>query len=186
MANSFGISFVPGAQRDQIEQQGGQPSGLSPAQSAVQMLSLRLPRVAGAQALAPGALLASPGAAGQQMGSAMSNPLLQALLRLAGLLGGPEGLPGGPAMAPMGGFTPTAPRIIPGEFDRMPGPGMMPAPGMPDDMPPYDRRDPGMGTRVATPQAPLIGGGPVDWRSFETPQTPRLLGGPVDWRRFGG
>ena len=116
----FGYSFMPGQNGDQAQQR--QQPGWAGPQSAIQMLSLRLPRVLGAQALAPGALLNSQGAGG------LPDPLLQAILRLAGQAGpgGPGGgAPGGPSLmggappsAPMAPAGPMTPRVIPGDEDR--------------------------------------------------------------------
>ena len=55
MANGFGVSFVPGAQDPAQQQQNGTRGGAprNPVQEAIQILSLRLPKVFGARALAP-------------------------------------------------------------------------------------------------------------------------------------
>lgn len=65
----FGVSFLPGG--DQLykrpeEAQG--PLGRAPLQEAIRILSLRVPRVVGANPLAPLALLGSQGGAGLQPG----------------------------------------------------------------------------------------------------------------------
>lgn len=119
----FGYSFMPGQNGDQAQQRpqaGGGP------QSAIQMLSLRLPRVLGAQAMAPGALLNSQG------GGGMPDPMLQAILRLAGMAGnrgtmapqagiGPEQMMPFQPPQQQAGFGdqsapgPMTPRVIPGE-----------------------------------------------------------------------
>jgi len=85
----LGISFSPFAEQPN----GASPTGYNPSapapQSAIQLLSLRLPRVVGAAAPAPQALLRSPGSA--VFGSAGNN-----LDQLMALLFGPNRrLPGG-------------------------------------------------------------------------------------------
>ena len=66
-----GISFQPGNQQGR--------SALNPVQQAVQLLSLRLPTVVGARALAPQALLTAPG--GQALGGSGSPDATLELLR---------------------------------------------------------------------------------------------------------
>lgn len=85
MANGFGISFVPGAQDDPTRVNGnGRPGApKNPVQEAIQVLSLRLPKVYGAQALAPAPLLTSPGGMGQP--GAKGNVTAQALAQLGGV-----------------------------------------------------------------------------------------------------
>lgn len=154
-----GVSFVPG----QNGEGGEAPQGTQPLQSAVRLLSLRLPRITGAQGLAPGQLLNAPGGMGMGGGNAMANPLFQALLRLAGIAPGGDG-PAGPAgpggggggFGFGGGGSPT--RVIPGEEARQPGPGL-PTPFQPGGGPFIDRSSPGMGNR-GTDQ-PLVQPGPV-------------------------
>lgn len=61
-----GISFQPGSldeRQDELHRRQGTAQGV---QEAIRVLSLRLPKVVGAQALAPSALLASPGADGNR------------------------------------------------------------------------------------------------------------------------
>lgn len=158
--NGFGVTFVPG-QGEQNGQNGpGRPGGVNPVQSAIQMLSLRLPRLGGAQGLAPGPLLQAPGGGGMPGGGlgggVAANPLLQALLHLAGLFGGQGGGLGAPAL-PMGGVTGGAPlpRIIPGEYSRnpmtIPSPGG--APGAPTPVTLTPNQPPG--------DIPTIGGNPT-------------------------
>lgn len=137
MAGNFGVSFVPGGQaennRDKVGQQASQA-----AQQAIQFLSLRLPRVTGAQGLAPAPLLNAPG------GSGMPSGVIEALLRLAGMggtpIGGgpvgampfqpppqtPIGMPGAP-----GGGAPPPPRIVPGEQGPLTPPPTFGAPRPP-------------------------------------------------------
>lgn len=77
MAQPFGLSFQPGA-----DQQGGTGSGqpgepnVSPLQSAVKLLSLRLPTVLGAQAPAPSQLLQPHGDDGHASALALLRKLI--------------------------------------------------------------------------------------------------------------
>ena len=164
MPNGFGLSFVPGADDQQRQQQQGTaPSGVPPLQTAIRLLSLRLPRVGGANALAPGPLLQSAGGAGLQgalsggaggIGGGGPLTLEQLLLRLFGpgsslgapdrmLLGGVTGNAGG-GQGFMGApsYAPT-PRIIPGG-------------GTPPPEPPIARVQPGTdaGTYQPGPYSP--------------------------------
>ena len=88
MANDFGLTFAPGA-----------PSGAAkrrnPVQEAIQILSLRLPKVFGARAPAPTPLLTGPGGMGQP--AARGNVVAQALAQMAGL---PPSMARPPQMAP--------------------------------------------------------------------------------------
>lgn len=59
----MGVNFQPGV-TDQGQPGGGRPGG-SGVQEAIKILSLRLPKVVGAQGLAPLPLLTSPGAEGR-------------------------------------------------------------------------------------------------------------------------
>jgi hypothetical protein len=142
----FGVNFVPGGDQQQGPEQGGigQTGGITPQQQAVKFLSLRLPKFSGPGGLAPPSLLGGPGSGGMPSGSVgpmpgipgmqpggfdpmsgASNPLLEALMRLArmrqGGMGGPP--PMGPAPGPR--FTPTDPNG-PGQFTPEPGSGTAP------------------------------------------------------------
>ena len=112
----LGVSFIPSG--DEGQQQGamgpGAAPGVPPLQSAIRLLSMRLPRFGGGMSpasMAPGALLGGQG--GAAMGGAGS---LEAMLRALFGLGGPAGAPS------MG--APPMPKIVPGE-----GPGRVAAPG---------------------------------------------------------
>lgn len=116
MANDFGLSFVP---TDQGTQQPGRPGGLPgggvpPIQQAIQMLSLRLPHVLGAQAVAPGPLLTSAGGGGMNVGAGGGS--LEAILRM--LFGlhqtGAFGTPASPSTRPGATPMPPLPRVTPG------------------------------------------------------------------------
>lgn len=113
--SGLGVSFQPGADN------GAQRT---PVQRAVQLLSLRLPTVIGAQGISPQALLQSQGGAG--IGGGMSpDAAMELLRRLLGSAGQPGGF--GPNLQTAGGFgggggfaMPTTmstplPRIIPQE-----------------------------------------------------------------------
>jgi hypothetical protein len=140
--SDMGVSFVPGAQGPGSPQGGG-PAGAAPAsplQSAIQMLSLRLPRVAGPGAIAPGQLMNGPGGAGLPQGQ-MS--LDQLLAHLFGPAGGPMGAPAGPGMAAPTGAP--GPHVIPGQGGMPGGPTPAPMPGPPQ---PQTPRDAGMVDRT--------------------------------------
>ena len=142
----FGINFVPGQDEQQKPQGVGGGPQVSPVQQAIRTISLRLPRVGGAQAMAPGAiapnaLMGAPGGGGLAGMDDMT--LEQLLLRLFG--GGPMGMPtGGP-----GGPPPSRPppHIIPG--------------GVPPSAPP-----PSGGPSLPTWPAPTID------RTTPAPETP--------------
>lgn len=67
--NGFGVSFLPGGdQRYQRPEDQQGPLGAAPLQEAIKILSLRVPRVVGANPLAPLALLGGQGSGGMQPG----------------------------------------------------------------------------------------------------------------------
>ena len=81
--NGFGVSFLPnGDQRFQRPQDQPGGTGRAPLQEAVKILSMRVPRVVGANPLAPMALLNAPGGGGLQPGQ------LEQLMRTLGI--GPQ------------------------------------------------------------------------------------------------
>ena len=81
--NGFGVSFLPnGDQRFQRPQDQPGGTGRAPLQEAVKILSMRVPRVVGANPLAPLALLNAPGGVGLQPGQ------LEQLMRTLGV--GPQ------------------------------------------------------------------------------------------------
>ena len=78
--NGFGVSFLPnGDQRFQRPQDQPGGTGRAPLQEAVKILSMRVPRVVGANPLAPLALLNAPGGGGLQPGQ------LEQLMRTLGI-----------------------------------------------------------------------------------------------------
>jgi hypothetical protein len=94
--NGFGVSFLPNG--DSRYQRPGEEAGaganIQPVQDAIKILSLRVPRMVGANPLAPLALLQGRGSGG------LSEGLLQQLLRTMGQM--PATNAGGP-MAGVGG-----------------------------------------------------------------------------------
>lgn len=71
----MGVSFQPGASAiGQSKPQGGTQTG-GGVQEAIKVLSLRLPRVVGAQAIAPQGLLNSPGSGGSRVDSVVNQVL---------------------------------------------------------------------------------------------------------------
>ena len=139
MAN-FGLSFVPGAEQNGQQRPGGPggaPSGVPPLQQAVQLLSLRLPRVMGGQALAPGPLMQGPAGGGLGLPGGALEELLK---RLFGMPGGLPSMPSGqqkfgPGQMPgASGLLPSGPRMTPGPspYPMLPSqpPGPVFTPGM--------------------------------------------------------
>lgn len=78
---AYGLSFQPGG--DQNGQGGQNGRGQTPVQQAIQLLSLRLPSVVGARAIAPQALLNAPGGAGLGGGGMTVEAALALLRKLA-------------------------------------------------------------------------------------------------------
>jgi len=133
-----GVSFQPG-QNDPTKI-GQKPSAERGVQEAIKILSLRLPKVVGARALAPSALLNAQGSGGNPRVDSVVNTVLQRFLPGgAGAGQAPPAAPMIPAGAPTGGgFTPgaqpppnmplsdffptgnAAPRITPGDDQPRP------------------------------------------------------------------
>lgn len=140
----LGISFQPSDQGGMTQQRPGGQTGGSPLQTAIQLLSLRLPSVVGARALAPQQLLQGAGGAGVA-GGATSAAALQFLRRLlSGGLSGAGGLDmgGGMDMGGMSGGIPP-PVIRPGgegggappEYKLPPAPPNPQPPSQPQELP---------------------------------------------------
>jgi hypothetical protein len=150
----YGLSFQPG-----IAQNGNGPGGQSRGrvQEPVQILSTRLPKIFGAGAIAPGALLNAPGGMGQF--AARGNVVAQALAQLAGL---PPSMAPPPSNAPAGDFWPgpvTPPMPAPGPGPQLPPMRQPEAPGGYSD---WIRRERDLNR---TPMAPP---------PFQPPQTPMM------------
>jgi hypothetical protein len=100
MAMPFGLQFMPGAQQPNGEPRSNGPGGPPrvPLQQAIQILSMRRPRVygSGAQAVVPELLLNAAGGMGQF--AARGNVTAQALAMLAGVPTGPISAPAMPLM----------------------------------------------------------------------------------------
>lgn len=92
MADPIGISFLPSTQNQAVGPQQGQMEG--DLASAFKILSLRLPRVLGAQSIAPSSLLNGQGSGGMMGGFNPYSAVFDALLKAAGLSGGSAGAPG--------------------------------------------------------------------------------------------
>jgi hypothetical protein len=122
----YGLSFMPGA--DDPQQQQGEAA--SPLQSAIKLLSLRLPTVTGARGIAPQGLLHGQGA-----GGLMGNQSLMAWLQQV-LSGGMAG--GAPGMAP-------TPKVTPGIDDPARRGGRVPAPEAVFNQEEFLKRVPGGG-----------------------------------------
>ena len=72
----FGVNFQPGYGNGNDQQRESRPSGGSGVQEAIKILSLRLPKVVGAQAAAPMALLTSQGSGGNPRVDGVVNQVL--------------------------------------------------------------------------------------------------------------
>ena len=137
---NFGVSFLPGADGGPQDQNGftGGASGVPPLQQAIKFLSLRLPRFAGPNAIAPPTLLNAAGGAG----------LPPDLQRMGGV--GPSAF--GPPRVGPGFETPLAPpppRVGPGQ---LPG-----APGLPTYQPGANQTSRGGGPFYRDYDAPVTG-----------------------------
>lgn len=168
MAN-YGVSFQPGRNGD--ERPGY--SSARPAQSVIDLLSLRLPTSVGPSAIAPQALLQASGAAG--LGIDPSN-LLRALMALSGAMAPPTPsappspmMPVSSAIRPQPAFNtqpiPRRPQPVREEprGGSMPLPRIIPGAQSAADQPLGER--PGGGSREVVP--PAVSDdvrGPAFWR----------------------
>lgn len=120
MPNPIGVTFIPSTQNQNQPQAPANGVGGSNLEQAFKILSLRLPQVLGARAIAPTALLAPGEAAGSSALAPGTNPnaaIFQALLRA--MLGGM------PPTDPNAGLGGTPDRS--GNIGRSPlGPGVRP------------------------------------------------------------
>jgi hypothetical protein len=122
MAGILGASFVPGA--DQAA--GGRPAAGEPVSRAIKFLSLHLPRVMGAQAMSPGALM-QPHQTAYQGADPVVAAAIQRALGVAGGTSAPSSsAPASqPQTPPMGGGRPGLGGMPP----AMPSNGMSTPPG---------------------------------------------------------
>ena len=156
---NFGVSFLPGADGGPQDQNGfnGGASGVPPLQQAIKFLSLRLPRFAGPNAIAPPTLLNAAGAAGGLP------PWLASMVGQQGQRGpGGGGMAPPPRVGPGVQEGPMPPRRPPGAPPEMPMPGPTPvghaSPRMPRQdfpLPPGDFAD----VPAAPPMGAPTGGG---------------------------
>lgn len=135
--DDFGVSFSPlSASGSNPAQTHGGPGGNSPIQDAIQILSLKQPRVVGAGSIAPSALLNAQGSMGQP----------DAIMALLRQIFGQAGMPGGGPTA--SGGSPYQ------QFFGNEGQTSMPAPAM-GPTAPLPKITPGTG---AGPTGPDTGG----------------------------
>lgn len=107
--NPIGISFLPSEENQALGPKRGQMEG--DLGQAFKILSLRLPRIQGAHAIAPPDLLNAPGAAGMGGGVNPQAAIFEALLKA--MAGG--GQAGPMSSTPIGQPTsPAPPKVIPG------------------------------------------------------------------------
>ncbi len=132
----LGTSYSPLSQEDPTQRK---PLAGRPVQEAIKMLSLRMPRVQGAQALAPSALLNAPGSQGMSM---------EALRKLL------QQLSGGGAATPASAAAPSlAPPSLPSPAVPSLAPTFPPTPATPS----YG----GMAPTLAPPAAPSFAPAPT-------------------------
>lgn len=124
MGDTFGATFAP------FPDPSGQNKSVSPIQQAVQLLSLRVPRVVGAAAPASAALLNSPGSSGSpDVHSAVLQTILKTIMGSGTPMSSaaPPLSPMGPvpaAMSPTGPSVPATPFAAP--RDAAPAPPLPP------------------------------------------------------------
>ena len=175
---TFGTAFAP-TNQNQLNQLGSGSGGsgsfasspTTPIQDAIQILRLRIPRVVGASALAPGSLLNAPGSAG------VGGDLMAQLQRLFGTgislpgqqQAGVTGLPTN-LLAPTGAPS----NALPGIPTQLPTPNIVPGSGGLAPMPTMPA-----GMRTQTPSALIPAAQP--WRSSAPsgPAAPTFSAGPV-------
>lgn len=151
----LGISFLPGNQQ---QQQQSPTNGVQPVQQALQMISLRLPRVTGANAIAPPSLLERQ--PGQPLPPVPGTPEWEELMRRLRQPGQPPsmppylkypGQPGTPWQPSPPPATPP-PHVTPilGPDDSPVGPPRpeVPSKPLPDDRMPFSAMFDHIGTRM--------------------------------------
>lgn len=153
-----GVNFQPGSKNDQNGANGSNTTGV---QEAIKVLSLRLPKVVGARAVAPGELLNAQGSGGNPMIDSVVNQVLARYF---------------PTEAPMMGQAPGQAPVLgpgPGESSTMPpsrpirAPHVSPGTGAPPpavkgptaDRPPNVTVDKPL-SPIAPPELPMTGGSP--------------------------
>lgn len=172
MADNFGVTFAP------YQDPSGQNASVTPIQQAIKMISLRIPRVAGAAAPAPAALLNSPGGAGRPD---VHSAVLQTILKT--IMGGslpmsdqaPPVSPVGPPPMADPGIAPSpvsdSRPIDPGGVSHIAPPEPAPAPpSTPNPFTPQARD--AAPTPSAPPDAPVF--------QFDPPEAPRSRVDTVD------
>src|SRR5688572_9588842 len=134
MGGTLGLSFMPGA--DTGDGEADLAKGATPIQSAIKLLSLRLPSVVGAQAITPQALLEARGGQGID-----TLALLRRLLQRD--IGTTNTSPDGRVTIP--GHPTPPPRVTPQAPPRPAGPmgGVPQAPMGGGESPSFPRRPPG-------------------------------------------
>lgn len=139
MADPFGISFSPTSQGGTAQSQSG--ARPTPIQQAIQTLSFKIPRVAGASAFTAQPLLTSPGGAGLG-GNPNSAALLEQIRRmLFGDQSGPSGMTASPGLGNLGSlFGQSMPTSLGAQAGPM---GQPSAPSSPSGTIPAPRIDPG-------------------------------------------
>lgn len=107
-----GVNFQPGSFDQEQQRQRSQNGSAQGVQEAIKVLSLRLPKVVGAQAVSPRALLSSPGSGG--------NPRVDSLVQsvLSRMFGQQGGAPSAPMVPPQSNTMPTEPPV---RFDGVGG-----------------------------------------------------------------
>lgn len=178
----LGESFAPTAATDDEQKK------LNPAQQAIQVLSMRLPRIKGARSISP--LVGEPGSAARREtpgGFSPESAVLQTLMQAGGDPSGPMGsMPGGgsdPFSAAMsalgGGMMNAAPVITPGIEDPgrplppiVPGPEPAPSQPQPGPLPPDPMPRPRPLPEPGTPAPRVPQDDTPDQRIPRDPRTP--------------
>lgn len=170
MNDGLGISFAPTPTQERRAVVG------SPLQQAIQVLSLRLPKWAGArQTPIPQPLLGQPGAGpvGADWGASVIQNILAQLTGQPGVVPPMGGIGPQPTyQPPRGGFNPPGSRTNPGSF--MPAPPSMPPPPVitPGSQ---DRPSPDLTTSEPPPPMPLPAPMPVEGQPWRRPGGRRAL-----------
>lgn len=170
MASQFGTLFMPGADGQQrLGKTGSGPQPpRNPVQEAVQVLSLRLPKVFGARPVVPQAIsMGTPGIGGMGNPAAKGNVSAQALAGLAGLP---------PSMAAPSSPAPFIPPPMSAP-QSAPTPPPMPAPSYPEPDNRGDVEPPPVFTKPPDPDRPRPTA-PIPIPTDSTPRTAPPAGMP--------